>query len=341
LSVGSGAQQTFTAADPRRLRVQLDVVDANGQSFVLAYDSAANPSNLNTPVVTVPEWGLLFLAFVPLIPYLFSLVWRRKRLAWQLISLLLAVCLAIGIQAGHVQPASAAPDYDIGTGTTFWFYDDQTPSKYMMYQTQPSGTSTSRAATNTYFYSDAVPVGWAINAGTSTVYLYATNSDSSSWDLTVYLQYGSGSTWTSLGSTTLTIPRNTSTPTLFSKSWSTSAHTFATSEILRVRVNNGPYTYLTIYWDGSYNTSRVVIPGITVPEAAVALLPAVLMIPMLAGAMRRRKAGPPGRQPRGEKVVWPWREVRRSNPSRSIRSVSLRSREGRSSACSPRRRRSC
>ncbi|UCF61516.1 MAG: hypothetical protein JSV37_02215, partial [Anaerolineaceae bacterium] len=44
-----------------------------------------------------------------------------------------------------------------------------------------------------------------------------------------------------------------------------------------------------VYWDGSYNNSRLVIPGITVPEGALLFLVLVLMIPRLTGALKRRK----------------------------------------------------
>jgi hypothetical protein len=45
-----------------------------------------------------------------------------------------------------------------------------------------------------------------------------------------------------------------------------------------------------VYWDGSYNNSRLVIPGITVPEGAILFVALVLMIPRLTGALKQRKA---------------------------------------------------
>jgi hypothetical protein len=60
----------------------------------------------------------------------------------------------------------------------------------------------------------------------------------------------------------------------------------------------------TLAYDGACTSnacSNLNTPLVTVPEAAVALLPTVLMIPMLARALRRRKAGRPGRGPRVEK----------------------------------------
>ena len=75
--------QTFTSADPRLLRVQVEVTAANnGGSFVIDYDGpcASNAcSSLDTPVVVVPEFGLIFGAFALLIPVAMGGIWRRRR----------------------------------------------------------------------------------------------------------------------------------------------------------------------------------------------------------------------------------------------------------------------
>ncbi|MFQ5908655.1 MAG: DUF2341 domain-containing protein [Thermoplasmata archaeon] len=57
LNIGSGAQQIFTSSDPRRLRLLINVTAvAGGASFVLAYNSTADPTNLETPVAgTQPQ----------------------------------------------------------------------------------------------------------------------------------------------------------------------------------------------------------------------------------------------------------------------------------------------
>jgi hypothetical protein len=84
LALGSGLQQTFTAADPRLLRLQIEVTGvSSGISFVLDYDGTcalSKCSSLDTPVVTVPEFGLVFAAVAVLIPVAMGGVWRRKRL---------------------------------------------------------------------------------------------------------------------------------------------------------------------------------------------------------------------------------------------------------------------
>ncbi|MCJ7708055.1 MAG: hypothetical protein MUO38_10595, partial [Anaerolineales bacterium] len=119
---------------------------------------------------------------------------------------------------------------------------------------------------------------------------------------------GSGAT-TIVTSPVTTINASTSDPYALSiGAGALQTFTSASPRRLRVQVNvvsvsNGGD--FTLDYDGtcaSSTCSNLDTPVVTVPEAAVALLPAVLMIPMLAGALRRRKAGRPGRQPRGEKV---------------------------------------
>ena len=111
LDLGSAAEQTFTSADPRLLRVQVTVDEIDqATSFTLAYDSVVDPSSLDTPVVTVPEWGLAFLLLVPLIPFLMSAIWRRRRLAGNIATVFLGAIVAVALLANQVTPTTAAPD---------------------------------------------------------------------------------------------------------------------------------------------------------------------------------------------------------------------------------------
>jgi hypothetical protein len=88
LNLGSVSAQTFTSADPRRLRLQIEVTGITSSgSFVLDYDGADGGtctsnacSNLNTPVVTVPEGAVALVAVGILIPMVTASAWRRKRL---------------------------------------------------------------------------------------------------------------------------------------------------------------------------------------------------------------------------------------------------------------------
>jgi hypothetical protein len=111
LPIGSGAEQTCTAADPQRLRAHVDVTAVNGGgSFTLAYDSAADHSSLDTPIVVVPEWGIAYLLIALLIPYLTVLVWRRKRLAMGLILLMAVFVSQIAVNATDVEAFLDEPE---------------------------------------------------------------------------------------------------------------------------------------------------------------------------------------------------------------------------------------
>jgi hypothetical protein len=83
LSLGSGALQTFTSADPRRLRVQISVTAVSGNgSFALAFDGTCGTNrctNLATPTVTVPESAVALIPIGLLIPLLVSGWWRGPR----------------------------------------------------------------------------------------------------------------------------------------------------------------------------------------------------------------------------------------------------------------------
>ena len=141
LNVGNDAVgQTFTSADPRRLRAHVEVTGVTGGgTFTLAYDSVADPSNLETPSIIVPEWGLAFLLLVPLIPYLFASIWRRKRLAGKLASVMVGLIVVAGLLARTADPVTAAPD-------TFYFHSTATtgitPAGEYMDNTEGTGGST-------------------------------------------------------------------------------------------------------------------------------------------------------------------------------------------------------
>jgi hypothetical protein len=180
LNLGSGSQQTFTSGNLRLLRMWIEVTAVSGGgSFTLAYDSAADPASLDTPVVTVPEWGAAFVLLVPLIPYLMTYIWKRRRLAGQLASVLLAAIMALGTLAGTVEEVSAAPDthYLHPTATS-----GITPAGEYMNITAGSGGSSkafNTAGQNAYWYVDATwPTGngdASIAAGNYTLNMYFAN----------------------------------------------------------------------------------------------------------------------------------------------------------------------
>jgi len=152
-----------------------------------------------------------------------------------------------------VETAGAAPNYDVSNSNTFWFYDDTSPQTWMMYQTQPSGTSS--AATGTPgFYSDTWPAGWQVSSGSSIVCVHVSTNGSRTITFTVY-----GGT-TQLGTQPVSVTGNGSAQCFFVI---TSSYTFATGERLRLVVavpNNA-----SISWDGVDSDSSLRVPGIVVP----------------------------------------------------------------------------
>jgi cellulose synthase/poly-beta-1,6-N-acetylglucosamine synthase-like glycosyltransferase len=120
ISIPSG--YTFSEGEQLELRL------SPGSSSVRIYwDGSYNTSRLVTPTITAFEWGLLFIFLVPLFPAFFGVVWKRRRLAGQVISLLLAAAIALGLAAGDVGGVRAAPDtfylHDTNTATTAITFD--------------------------------------------------------------------------------------------------------------------------------------------------------------------------------------------------------------------------
>lgn len=132
----------------------------------------------------------------------------------------------------------------------------------MMYQTQPSGTDQYfDEEADVYFYSDTFAGGWSVQAGTTTVYMHAYSLSTLDSGITWRLYAGSGASWAELGSGVMNCPFPTNG--LMSVSFSTSSYTFDSGEQLRL-VGSVGYA-LEIDWDGAYNDSRLLIPGITSP----------------------------------------------------------------------------
>ena len=82
LDIGSAVLQRFTSADPQRLRVHITVgaIRGGAADFILDYDGTCASdrcSNLNTPVVVVPEFGAVLLPVAVLLPSV--MLWRLKK----------------------------------------------------------------------------------------------------------------------------------------------------------------------------------------------------------------------------------------------------------------------
>jgi hypothetical protein len=142
---------------------------------------------------------------------------------------------------------------------TYWFYDDTTPQTYMMYPSQPSGNNTN-ATTSTTFYSDTFVTGSSITSGTATIYFYAfAFNNGCTYDITVY----GGST--ALGSGTVDVPRFVFPIPIYTTSFTISNYDFSNGERLSVQIS--PCGSSWFYWDGTYNDSRIDLPGISTPGA--------------------------------------------------------------------------
>jgi cellulose synthase/poly-beta-1,6-N-acetylglucosamine synthase-like glycosyltransferase/DNA-directed RNA polymerase alpha subunit len=196
----------------------------------------------------------------------------RLRPAFTAIIVLVAAIVALAIMSTEVEAVS-------DNSSTFWFYDDTDPLTYMMYQSQPNGTTASSAAGES-FWSDTFDASQSLSTGTATVYIYATNGSKSDVSLSVTLKAGNNV----LGNGKVIFAGNTATPTLFSGSFSHIAHDFEDGEGLELEVTKAAQS--TIYWDGSYNASRLEV-GIIVPEGALALLALAPLIPLLVGCFKR------------------------------------------------------
>ena len=262
-------------------RLRLDVVLPPGGNTTIAWGGADGLSRLETPTDKVPIWTLTLLPAVPLLLYGASWIRRRGRVAMRLLSFLIAMCTTLALLAVKVPSAGASPAYDVNTGSTFWWYDDTSPLQYMMYQSQPSGSNTSAGNTAVSFCSDTWPDTWQLNAGTTTVYFYVETTGQKKINFT--LRAGSGSTFTTLG--TVEWQGNISSIQLVSISFSTSSYTFSTGE--RLCLDADIANNATIYWDGSYNNSRTVVPSIVVSELGIALVVLVVGVPVLAARTRK------------------------------------------------------
>ncbi|MCK4692402.1 MAG: glycosyltransferase family 2 protein, partial [Anaerolineales bacterium] len=231
--------EAYDFKDGEQLR--LDVITPSDGSIRIKWDGEFYQPRLEIPDNSVPLWSLTVFPAAPLMVYLTSWVWKKRRFALRLVSLLTASCVTIGLLATQVQTVGAAPNYDVVSSNTFWWYDDTTPSTYMMYQSQPSGSSTSASDTTVSFYSDTWPDTWQINSGTSTVYFYVVTSGGRTVNFALYAgstQIGTGS-WSGTQGSII----------LVSTSFATSNYTFSTGERLRLDVSPTS-KQVTVYWDG-------------------------------------------------------------------------------------------
>jgi len=208
---------------------------------------------------------------------------RRSRLAYGLISVMLAGTLIVGSMTVRVPMVEAA----VGTSTTFYFGNSTEFGTYSMNQTQYTGTETETIAT-VNFYSDVWSATDAniLEAGTATVYFNCTLDAAGAADVTYKLYGGS----TLLGTSATTV----ASAGLFTVSWSHAGYSFGSTERLRLEMtivqtgNVGKSRYAHFKWDGASNDSRLTT-GTIVPERLLGLLLVVPAFPFLARKINLRR----------------------------------------------------
>jgi len=156
---------------------------------------------------------------------------------------------------------SNAVSLTVNSGTpvagTYWLNSTAVSGGYRMITTKPLGSPASGAST-TKFFSDAFSGGEVLNAGTTNVNLWMECPAGSAFNIT--WDYGSGSTWTTLGRYKGAFA--SATPWLFTIPFGTDGHTFAAGEQLRLNLTyNFGSLPNSVYWDGLYNDSRVETPS--------------------------------------------------------------------------------
>jgi hypothetical protein len=161
-------------------------------------------------------------------------------------------------QTASPSPTSSNPPGS-PTGTTLWLSSTSFGDLYTLIEYQPGGPSASNPGP-TRFQSNPFNSGDVLTGGTSTIYLYATNPLAVTTEIGIIVSAGIYQ-MNFLGGTTITIPANTTTPTLFSRTFPIFGHSFYQNERLVLQLITDWQT--TSYWDGEWNAARLVLPPIT------------------------------------------------------------------------------
>jgi hypothetical protein len=163
-------------------------------------------------------------------------------------------------------PAVPPPPPDLPTNTpvttvsnTYWFSSDHMLNGYALSPNQPNGPS-SEGTIQLRYFTEPMPEEATIQAGKCNLTFYVSNSTDQNWEIGFFVSAGT-SIWPTLGGTTLTIPANTATPTLYTKNFHIISHTFSEGQRLAFTFSLPPF--VTIYWDGEWNDAGLVVPPIT------------------------------------------------------------------------------
>ncbi|MBN1264163.1 MAG: hypothetical protein JXA25_01630 [Anaerolineales bacterium] len=149
--------------------------------------------------------------------------------------------------ATRAYPAGVSP---------FWFYNTSTPDHYMMYPSRPEGTMMSTSA-SVSFHTSSFEAGGALEAGLSQVQIRATNSGLGASSISAVITAGG----VTIGTGSTEVPGLTLSPTLILINAQTSSAALANGEKIRITLNFA--STVRVFWDGSYNDSRVLLPEIT------------------------------------------------------------------------------
>ena len=171
---------------------------------------------------------------------------------------------SVGLQesSGCAPTATPTPTATAVPNNVFYFYDEMSPFSFMMGNATPSGGAWNANAT-TNFYSDIIPAGSQLSAGTTTIRIWFQFSVSRDVTMTLYRGSTAGG-WTSIGTNTWPVDTG-GLGLLLSMNLATGSYTFGPDEHLRFEVNfdGGGNPAERISWDGIYWESRIEVPSIT------------------------------------------------------------------------------
>jgi len=144
-----------------------------------------------------------------------------------------------------------------GDNVTFWLTTAASGAPFKLVTIQPNGTAKQGNVFLT-FKSDPFTEVTSLSGGNSRVYFYATNSWNQNTPVGIFIKPTSG---TPLGGGNVTIPANTTTPTLFSLNFSILRYNFPQGSSLELTFSTG--IQVSIHFDGEWNDSRLILPPIT------------------------------------------------------------------------------
>lgn len=260
----------------------------------LSMRAAASTGNITEGDLVVP---FIFGTLIPLAVVGYGWFRLHRRVA------VCVLAAAIGLSANVVFLANAVPaNATAGLTSTFYFRNSTTFGCADLDMIQSAPTSGTDSTLGTWrnvsrtFCSDTFTSTMSIGTGTVVVTSWWTNTSGGvTCTITFDLQRNS----TSLGTTTLVIPKKTNSATSFTSNIGVTGFTFADGDRLNLvatGANTASCDNATLYYDSTTHDSNMVTTTI-VPEAILGLL---LVAPILPVAIRRGWIPVPGRRVRAK-----------------------------------------